>query len=332
MAEVATSPQAEARPDSRDTSAKPEENAGRPDSWRGEGEAKPTMQIQRDRRESDASQRPEAEAPPAKRQRTFGAEEKKRGQRLFGNLMGTLAKFGKEEKTRNSTEKAKKRDELANRVAMKIRSESSRVHEITGLTREIKGYRIEIERKQQEMNIREMQLKTKTRQLPKMSRFLLTSSPDWLTSAIATATVLPISYGPARDKATAEKAKPLVYLLPEQEDIIDDQIDKVNKLLDDEEDDFDDYQALTKKAIVELEEKKAVAEEKLSKYRRADEDRAAEKLGSAIPDLPAPPAIKTDVDSGDIDMQVVARASGRPPIPEREERSESRVAGEEVEW
>jgi hypothetical protein len=95
-----------------------------------------------------------------RRQRTFGAEEKKRGQRLFGNLMGTLAKFGKEEKTRNSTEKvralltsfylnltcsssfihsqAKKRDELANRVAMKIRSESSRVHEITGLTREIK--------------------------------------------------------------------------------------------------------------------------------------------------------------------------------------------------
>lgn len=115
-----------------------------------------------------------------RRQRTFGAEEKKRGQRLFGNLMGTLAKFGKEEKTRNSTEKvralltsfylnltcsssfihsqAKKRDELANRVAMKIRSESSRVHEITGLTREIKGYRIEIERKQQEMNIREMQV------------------------------------------------------------------------------------------------------------------------------------------------------------------------------
>ena len=45
-----------------------------------------------------------------------------------------------------------------------------------------------------------------------MSRFLLTSSPDWLTSAIATATVLPISYGPARDRATAEKAKPLVYV------------------------------------------------------------------------------------------------------------------------
>lgn len=336
MAEVATSPQAETRPDSRDTSAKPDENDGRPESWGGEGEAKPTMQIQRDRRESDNSQRPEVEAPPAKRQRTFGAEEKKRGQRLFGNLMGTLAKFGKEEKTRNSTEKAKKRDELANRVAMKIRSESSRVHEITGLTREIKGYRIEIERKQQEMNIREMQLKTKTRQLPKMSRFLLTSSPDWLTSAIATATVLPISYGPARDRATAEKAKPLVYLphklLPEQEDIIDDQIDKVNKLLDDEEDDFDDYQALTKKAITELEEKKAAAEEKLSKYRREDEDRAAEKLGSAIPDFPAPSAVKAEVDSGDIDMQDVARASGRPPIPEREERSASRVAGEEVEW
>jgi hypothetical protein len=90
--------------------------------------------------------------------------------------MGTLAKFGKEEKTRNSTEKvrfmmslmwaeklipvqAKKRDELANRVALKIRSESNRVHEITGLTREIKGYRMEIEKKQHEMNLREMQVR-----------------------------------------------------------------------------------------------------------------------------------------------------------------------------
>lgn len=43
----------------------------------------------------------------ARRQRTLGAEEKRRGQRLFGNLMGTLAKFGKEEKTRNSTEKVR---------------------------------------------------------------------------------------------------------------------------------------------------------------------------------------------------------------------------------
>lgn len=66
MAEVATSPQAETRPDNRDTSAKPDENDGRPESWGGEGEAKPTMQIQRDRRESDNSQRPEVEAPPAK--------------------------------------------------------------------------------------------------------------------------------------------------------------------------------------------------------------------------------------------------------------------------
>ncbi|KAJ9108084.1 hypothetical protein QFC19_002549 [Naganishia cerealis] len=339
MAEVNGSPQADTRPDSWDASTKPEEqNEGRLDSWGGQGDTRPTMQIQRDRRESEVSQRPEVEAPPAKRQRILGAEEKKRGQRLFGNLMGTLAKFGKEEKTRNSTEKAKKRDELANRVAMKIRSESNRVHEITGLTREIKGYRIEIERKQQEMNVREMRLKTKTRQLPKMSRFLLTSSPDWLTSAIATATVLPIAYGPARDKATAEKPKPLLYLphklLPEQEDIIDDQIDKVNKLLDDEEDAFDEYEAEVKKAIAELEEKKAAVEEKLSKYRQEDDDRAAERLGSAIPDLTAPvqSTLKAEADKGDIDMQDVARASGRPPIPEREERSESRVAGEEVEW
>jgi hypothetical protein len=131
-------------------------------------------------------------------------------------------------------------------------------------------------------------------------------------------------------------------LLPDQEDTIDDQFDKIDKYLEDEEDDFDAYEAETKKAIAELEDKKTAAEEKLSKYRQEDQDRAAERLGAAIPDLPptgtTAAAVKKEEMDGDIDMQDVAKASGRPPVPEREERSESRpagddrAAGEEVEW
>lgn len=128
-------------------------------------------------------------------------------------------------------------------------------------------------------------------------------------------------------------------LLPDQEDIIDDQFDKMDAYLTKEEDDFDAYEAETKKAIAELEEKKRGAEDRLSKYRQEDQDRAAERLGSAITDLP-PVAEGTAVkrEDGDIDMQDVAKASGRPPVPEREEREESRpagedrAAGEEVEW
>lgn len=129
-------------------------------------------------------------------------------------------------------------------------------------------------------------------------------------------------------------------LFPDQEDTIDDQFDKIDKYLEDEEDDFDAYEAETKKAIAELEEKKTAAEEKLSKYRQEDQDRAAERLGAAIPDLPpaGTTAVKKEEADGDIDMQDVAKASGRPPVPEREEREESRpvgddrAAGEEVEW
>jgi CRISPR/Cas system-associated exonuclease Cas4 (RecB family) len=123
-------------------------------------------------------------------------------------------------------------------------------------------------------------------------------------------------------------------LLPAQDDLIDDQLDKVNKYLDDQEDDFDEYQAATKKAIAELEEKKVAVEEKLSKYRQEDQDRAAERLGAAIPDVPVEVKreVKREDTQGDIDMQDVAKASGRPPVPEREEREESRAAGEEVEW
>jgi hypothetical protein len=42
-----------------------------------------------------------------RRQRTVDtkAEDRKRGQRLFGNLLGTLAKFKGEEKSRGQTER-----------------------------------------------------------------------------------------------------------------------------------------------------------------------------------------------------------------------------------
>ena len=41
-----------------------------------------------------------------RRQRTMGSEEKKRGQRLFGNLLGTLNRFTKEEKSKAASDRA----------------------------------------------------------------------------------------------------------------------------------------------------------------------------------------------------------------------------------
>lgn len=40
-----------------------------------------------------------------RRQRTLGTEEKKRGQRLFGNLLGTLNRFTKEEKSKAASDR-----------------------------------------------------------------------------------------------------------------------------------------------------------------------------------------------------------------------------------
>jgi hypothetical protein len=113
----------------------------------------------------------------------MNVEEKKRGQRLFGDLLGQLNKFSKEEKEAAKTARVsarpvsretllrspnhhqyilqvKAREEIAARVASKIQGETKRVHEISEHEKGVRSARHEYERVQTVLREAELEVST----------------------------------------------------------------------------------------------------------------------------------------------------------------------------
>lgn len=137
------------------------------------------MDDRPDRRmsESSAHSRPDIDEAPAKsvfnptiwidgqlitgrRMRTDAkVEDKARGKRLFGNLLGTLQKFKNDDRSSRTSEaasppflspalnidvdfQAKRREQVSERIATKLRSEATLHHEIAESEKELKTLRI----------------------------------------------------------------------------------------------------------------------------------------------------------------------------------------------
>ena len=85
-------------------------------------------------------------------------EDKARGKRMFGNILGTLQRFKKDDKNLRTSDavglphrcrvlpkadnQAKKREQLSERIATKLRSETNLHTEILEKEKELKGLRI----------------------------------------------------------------------------------------------------------------------------------------------------------------------------------------------
>lgn len=222
--------------------------------------------------------------PPQKRQRTMNLEEKKRGQRLFGNLLGQLNKFSKEEKEAAKTARVKAREEIAARVASKIQGETKRVHEISEHEKGVRSARHEYERVQTVLREAELEAKSRARHLPQVSHFLLTSS-TWVDSKNGDGALF-LALAPPRDPQTASTPKPLYYrprkLLPEQEDILEEQAQRAKDLIIKEGDALEILRAETRDKLAVLSEKRATAQEKLEGVRQQDVDKQVEKLGESM--------------------------------------------------
>lgn len=72
-------------------------------------------------------------------------EDKARSKRLFGNLLGTLQQFQKDDKSSRKTEKVKRREQVAERIQAKIRTETTLHHDIAESEKELKTLRIQTE-------------------------------------------------------------------------------------------------------------------------------------------------------------------------------------------
>ncbi|EMD32886.1 hypothetical protein CERSUDRAFT_118336 [Gelatoporia subvermispora B] len=107
---------------------------------------------------------------------TLEPRERKRGKSMFGVLMGTLAKAKEEDRERNSSDAAKKRQLIEQRLQDKLRKETDSVRK----AEEAKKDKTTANRKEEELQLKDSIYKLRRTRLPLLANFLLTSDhiPD----------------------------------------------------------------------------------------------------------------------------------------------------------
>ncbi|WVR00011.1 hypothetical protein IAU59_007153 [Kwoniella sp. CBS 9459] len=166
---------------------------------------------------------------PAKRMRTDARkEDKARGKRLFGNILGTLQKFQKDDKSSRTSEAAKRREQVSERIAAKLRSESALRNEIADSEKELKSLRISTESSEYVLRHKEVALQARHEALKPTSKFLYTSLPapvpPIFESHLLHPSPIPLVKGPGREPPHGKELPPLYYLpkilLPHQKDAL----------------------------------------------------------------------------------------------------------------
>jgi hypothetical protein len=119
----------------------------------------------------DTEQEPDSQ-PARKRPRIdLGVGERKRGKSMFGIVLGTLNKAKIEDKERNASEAAKKRQMIDQRLQAKLRKETDSVRR----SEEAKKDRNTANRKEEELQLKDSIYKLRKTHLPLYSHFLCTS-------------------------------------------------------------------------------------------------------------------------------------------------------------
>ncbi|KDR69906.1 hypothetical protein GALMADRAFT_230539 [Galerina marginata CBS 339.88] len=105
-----------------------------------------------------------------------GGRERKRGKSMFGILVGTLNKAKIEDKERNASDAAKKRQLIEQRLQAKLRKETDSVRR----AEDAKKDKTSANRKEEDLQLKDSIYKLRRTRLPILANFLLTS--DVITS------------------------------------------------------------------------------------------------------------------------------------------------------
>ncbi|KAK7030940.1 hypothetical protein VNI00_013887 [Paramarasmius palmivorus] len=105
-----------------------------------------------------------------------GNRERKRGKSMFGLVLGTLNKAKLEDKERNASEAAKKRQLIDQRLQSRLRKETDSVRR----AEEAKKDKTNANRKEEDLQLKDSVYKLRRKRLPLLANFLLTSDdiPD----------------------------------------------------------------------------------------------------------------------------------------------------------
>ncbi|EIN06644.1 hypothetical protein PUNSTDRAFT_121786 [Punctularia strigosozonata HHB-11173 SS5] len=105
-----------------------------------------------------------------------GNKDRKRGKSMFGLLLGTLNKAKNEDKERNASEAAKKRQMIEQRLQAKLKKETDSVRR----AEEVKKEKNTANRKEEDLQLKDSIYKLRRTRLPILANFLSTSDriPD----------------------------------------------------------------------------------------------------------------------------------------------------------
>ncbi|CAD6577548.1 MAG: hypothetical protein TREMPRED_001976 [Tremellales sp. Tagirdzhanova-0007] len=189
--------------------------------------------------------RPDLDEAPAKRMRTDAkVEDKARSKRLFGNLLGTLQKFKNEDKSSRTSEAVRRREQVSERIATKLRSEATLHHQIAESEKELKSLRITTESADFVLKHKDAAMIARHASIRPTSKFMHTAlppiAPPIFETSLLDPSPIPLNQGPSREPPNPNQIKPLYFLpkvlLPEQEITLTTQIASIEALVTEESD------------------------------------------------------------------------------------------------
>ncbi|RXK41126.1 hypothetical protein M231_01529 [Tremella mesenterica] len=217
------------------------------------------------------------EEKPAKRMKIDSRQEDTaRSRRMFGNLLGTLQKFKKEDKTSRTSDAAKRREQVSERIASKIRTENSLNQEIADNERELKTLRIQTGSVEFVLNHKQAAMTARHAFLLPTSKFLFTSLPTpsepLFQGNLLDPSPIPLASGPSRQPPSPAQLKPLYFLpkilLPEQEEELNIRIKNIDELVKAEADDLAKEEEKTRTTAAENRRRMEELTDKLTELRR----------------------------------------------------------------
>ncbi|KAI0628437.1 hypothetical protein C8Q77DRAFT_1148513 [Trametes polyzona] len=241
--------------------------------------------------------------------------ERKRGRTAFGLLLGTLAKAKNEDKERNSSEAAKKRQLIEKKLQDKLQKETDSVRR----AEEAKKDKTTANRKEEELQLKDSIHKWRRTRLPLLSNFLLTSDVIPPVDSDEPTSKTPLAHPPR------SRPPPLYYLpaklLPSQEAFLQRRKAEVKEAAEKEWEEFKEERAAGVEEINKLRQRVAEEENRQKIERTESEEKSAPPEASS----PDKEDTKMAVEGAEKPADAPAAEHGKPPSDEKIKTEEAKM-------
>ncbi|GAA5873075.1 hypothetical protein JCM3774_000330 [Rhodotorula dairenensis] len=244
------------------------------------------------------------------------AAQRKRGNRMFGVMLGTLQRAKKQVEQVEDSGAGKKRAQLQERLREKLDAERRQATEKADREKELRELKTDIARREDEISAAEAIYRTRHSAKLNLAGFLCTTftlpPPPTTTDAVSVPFVPRLPH--AMKLTDPRAARPIYYLpyrlLPSQEDRIDDQIDAVKVAI---RRDRDEWHEVKDAKLAELDKVKRRRQERTEESERKEREERQRR--------------RREREDGTENGGDRAAASPPPPPPRRRRESSSAAGG-----